>query len=87
MSAEEIEDLFLLSQLVGNVVEKRYGRNALTLSIQDGADAGQTVDHVHVHVLPRSPTDFARNDDVYEKIDKTDLGKAHLDCDERRQVV
>lgn len=84
MSPEEVEDLFLLVQLVGEVVEQRHCRKALTISIQDGADAGQTVDHVHVHVLPRSPTDFARNDDVYAEIDKRDIGKAHVDCEERR---
>lgn len=28
--------------------------------------------HVHVHILPRKPGDFARNDDVYEKLAKHD---------------
>ena len=27
--------------------------------------AGQTVPHVHVHVLPRKPGQFRQNDDVY----------------------
>jgi hypothetical protein len=42
----------------------------MTLTVQDGKDAGQTVFHVHVHVMPRKPNDFARNDDVYEKLEK-----------------
>jgi bis(5'-adenosyl)-triphosphatase len=38
--------------------------------VQDGSDAGQTVEHVHVHLLPRrlGAGDFQNNDDVYEKI-------------------
>ena len=36
--------------------------------------AGQSVPHVHVHVLPRRPGDFKSNDDVYDAID--DASKA-----------
>lgn len=36
--------------------------------MQDGAAAGQTVKHVHIHVLPRVATDFANNDDVYTEV-------------------
>ena len=33
--------------------------------------------HVHVHILPRSPGDFADNDDVYKELqnhDKVETG-------------
>ncbi|XP_030357398.1 bis(5'-adenosyl)-triphosphatase isoform X2 [Strigops habroptila] len=39
---------------------------------QDGPEAGQTVKHVHVHVLPRRAGDFSRNDDVYEELQRHD---------------
>jgi diadenosine tetraphosphate (Ap4A) HIT family hydrolase len=51
-------------------VKKIHSANSMTLTVQDGEDAGQTVFHVHVHVMPRKPNDFARNDDVYEKLEK-----------------
>ena len=41
----------------------------MTLTIQDGPDAGQTVFHVRVHVMPRKPNDFARNVNIYEKLE------------------
>ncbi|TYZ58820.1 hypothetical protein PybrP1_004459 [[Pythium] brassicae (nom. inval.)] len=37
----------------------------LWCTAQDGAAAGQTVKHVHIHVLPRRDGDFANNDEVY----------------------
>uniref|UniRef100_A0A8B9EKY8 Bis(5'-adenosyl)-triphosphatase n=1 Tax=Anser cygnoides TaxID=8845 RepID=A0A8B9EKY8_ANSCY len=69
---EEVADLFRMAQRVGNVVEKHFGATSLTISIQDGPEAGQTVKHVHVHVLPRRVGDFSRNDDVYEELQRHD---------------
>ena len=40
----------------------------MTLAIQDGPEAGQTVKHVHVHVLPRKAGDFAENDQIYNEV-------------------
>lgn len=37
---------------------------------KDGISAGQSVPHVHVHLLPRKPNDFARSDDVYEELER-----------------
>jgi len=69
LSSEEVSDLFRSVQEIGKVVEKHYESEALTIAIQDGRAAGQSIAHVHVHVLPRKPGDFARNDEVYEKLD------------------
>lgn len=69
---EEVSDLFNTVQRVSNVVETHFGGTSLTISIQDGPDAGQTVSHVHVHILPRKPGDFERNDKVYEILQKHD---------------
>ena len=41
-------------------VKKIHAANAMTLTIQDGQDAGQTVLHVHVHVMPRTSGDGGR---------------------------
>ena len=38
--------------------------------LQDGPAAGQSIPHVHVHVLPRREGDFEPNDAVYDAIDK-----------------
>lgn len=40
---DETVDLMLSAQKIGNVVEKHYGCTSLTMTIQDGPQAGQTV--------------------------------------------
>ncbi|PNW69919.1 hypothetical protein CHLRE_17g698266v5 [Chlamydomonas reinhardtii] len=70
LTPEEVSDLWLLAQRIGSAVEGHYGAASLTLAIQDGPMAGQTVPHVHIHVLPRKAGDFPKNDEVYDAIDR-----------------
>ncbi|XP_022538498.1 bis(5'-adenosyl)-triphosphatase [Astyanax mexicanus] len=69
---DEVADLFTTTQRVANVVEQHYRASSLTIAIQDGPEAGQTVKHVHVHVLPRRAGDFERNDSIYDELQKHD---------------
>lgn len=62
------------AQRVGSIVQGHFGGASLTLTIQDGPEAGQTVPHVHVHVLPRRAGDFEPNDKVYDAIDESEAG-------------
>lgn len=72
LSTEEVQDLFLVVQRVQSVVEKHFGASSSTVSIQDGPDAGRSINHIHVHVLPRKPGDFTNNDNVYVKLQEHD---------------
>ncbi|XP_070557945.1 bis(5'-adenosyl)-triphosphatase-like [Ptychodera flava] len=72
LTLEELNDLFHSTQIISNVVEKHFNCTSLTISIQDGPAAGQTVKHTHVHILPRRPGDLQNNDDIYDKLEKHD---------------
>ncbi|GFG35911.1 hypothetical protein Cfor_05267 [Coptotermes formosanus] len=50
---DEKEDLFVVLKKVHEVVRNVNGTSYVTTGIQTGAAAGQTVKHLHVHVLPR----------------------------------
>lgn len=73
------------AQAVGSKVEGHHGASSITFAIQDGAEAGQTVPHVHVHVMPRKAGDFEKNDEIYDELDKKseEMSKA-LDQEERK---
>ena len=72
LTAAEVSDMFLTTQRVSDAVKKHHGAPALTVAVQDGAEAGQTVRHVHVHILPRKDGDFQDNDDIYQHLEKHD---------------
>ncbi|KAG9007808.1 hypothetical protein FRB94_001708 [Tulasnella sp. JGI-2019a] len=78
LTHEEVSDLFGSVQKIGGVVEKVYKANALTVAVQDGEAAGQSVPHLHVHILPRKWVDFdGHNDRVYPALEanEEDLSK------------
>lgn len=72
LSVEEVGDLFVCAHRVAPVISTEFGGTSMTISIQDGPDAGQTVEHVHVHVIPRKPGDFQKNDDIYHELEVHD---------------
>lgn len=72
LTPAEVSDLFQTAQTVSKVIEKHYNSTSLTITVQDGPEAGQTVKHVHLHILPRKAGDFKNSDDVYEKLETHD---------------
>ncbi|KAI8854293.1 putative histidine triad protein [Chytridium lagenaria] len=70
LTVEEVSDLFVAAQTIGRVVEKEYAGESLTVTVQDGPMAGQTVAHVHIHIMPRKKGDFFDNDDIYPEINR-----------------
>ncbi|KAJ0043225.1 hypothetical protein Pint_17879 [Pistacia integerrima] len=58
----------------------------LRMEAHDGPEAGQTVPHVHIHILPRKSGDFERNDQIYDAIDgKEKELQQKLDLDKERK--
>lgn len=68
----ELADMFCAAVHIQRVMEKLHNVESSTLVVQDGKDAGRTVPHVHVHVLPRRPGDFVENDEVYTALAQHD---------------
>ncbi|KAK3311820.1 HIT-like domain-containing protein [Apodospora peruviana] len=54
----EAADLFVTAKRVARTLERVYSASGLTVPLQDGFGAGQSVPHVRIHLLPRHPADF-----------------------------
>lgn len=72
LSPTEVTDLFLTVQRVGRMIERVYNASSLNIAIQDGPDAGQSVPHIHTHIIPRKKSDLDHkggSDAIYRMID------------------
>lgn len=81
LTPAETSDLFLTVRRVGRMVERVYGASSLNIAVQDGIHAGQSVPHVHAHIIPRKAADLDHRggtDAVYDLLDgdEGDVGKA-----------
>ncbi|KAJ5319912.1 hypothetical protein PENANT_c075G11613 [Penicillium antarcticum] len=80
LTPAETSDLFLTVRRVGRMVERVYGASSLNIAVQDGMHAGQSVPHVHAHIIPRKAADLDHRggtDAVYDMLDgeEGNLGK------------
>lgn len=71
----ETADLFVTVKRVGRMLERVHRASALSIPLQDGVDAGQSVPHLHVHLLPRQPSDLGHEVHpiaIYDQLDGDD---------------
>lgn len=61
---------------------------SFNIAIQDGRDAGQTVPHVHCHIIPRMK-DSNVGDEIYERLESDDgnVGGGLWDAEMRERPV
>ncbi len=48
-----LADLIKLSKRIGPAIVKAVGADGYNIKINNGRAAGQEIDHVHIHVIPR----------------------------------
>ncbi|KAJ6885268.1 hypothetical protein NC652_032073 [Populus alba x Populus x berolinensis] len=71
LSADETSDLWLTAKKVGGQLESFYMATSSHIYhpskiVPRWAAAGQSVPHVHVHIIPRKESDFEKNDEIYD---------------------
>ena len=53
LTKEEKVDLLRLADQVKSIIEKRYHPDGYNSGVNGGEAAGQSVFHVHIHIIPR----------------------------------
>ncbi|MBW0010761.1 MAG: HIT family protein, partial [Pseudonocardiales bacterium] len=68
LSEDEMCRFFAFARRITGFLLAHFTAEGFDWAIQDGVSAGQTVGHVHLHVIPRWPGDLPSPGDWYSRL-------------------
>lgn len=71
LNEEEISSFFSFARKVTAFVCEVFECDAYDWSLQEGNEAGQSIDHLHLHIIPRKPDDLEDSGDWYGLLQKS----------------
>lgn len=86
LTTEESIDYMQTLQLVHKFIISTYKADSLNIAIQDGPESGQSIPHLHTHLIPRYKVD-GYGDDIYKMVEATDLETLYRDFEQRRTAI
>ena len=76
---EVYTDMMHFMRKISSGLIKAYNATGINWTLQEGEDAGQTVDHMHFHLIPRQPKDLPEPGDWYPRLRENEM----IDSDKR----
>jgi bis(5'-adenosyl)-triphosphatase len=68
LSNDELSEMMVFARKITAVLKTVFNCDGFDWTIQDGVSAGQTVPHLHLHIVPRKPHDLPESNKWYSKI-------------------
>ena len=68
LSETELGNMMIFARKITAVLKTVFKCDGFDWTIQDGVSAGQTVPHLHLHIIPRKPFDLPESNEWYSKI-------------------
>jgi bis(5'-adenosyl)-triphosphatase len=84
-SDDELGEMMIHAKEAILILQKAFGCEGFNLSLQEKEEAGQSVVHFHLHLIPRKPDDLPNPGDWYPKL-KGSQTKV-LDSEKRPQLT
>lgn len=85
LSDDEVAKMVLFSRSVVRNLTRIFSSSGFNWTIQEGASAGQTVLHLHLHLIPRAEGDLPQPGDWYPRLLKHEA--KHIDSEERPRLT
>ncbi|MEI6061334.1 MAG: HIT family protein [Bacteroidota bacterium] len=84
LTEQELGEMMVFARRVTSVLKTVFGCDGFDWSIQDGESAGQTIPHLHLHIIPRKPSDIPVSEEWYSKL--SDNNNKMLDSQQRERL-
>lgn len=84
LTPQESMDYMTSLQLIQGLISKVYKADSLNIAIQDGPESGQSVPHLHTHLIPRYKTD-KYDDSIHTQLELKDLAAEYADFFARKE--
>jgi bis(5'-adenosyl)-triphosphatase len=84
LADEELGEMMVFARKITSVLKTFFNCEGFDWTIQDGVSAGQTVPHLHLHIIPRKPLDLPESNEWYSKIPHSEAGI--LDSENRARL-
>lgn len=68
----EIAEMVIFSRKIMAVLKEAFNTESVSWTIQEGAPAGQTISHMHLHIIPRQKEDLPEPGDWYPLLEKNE---------------
>lgn len=81
---DALSEMMIFARRVTQILITVFQCDGFDWSVQDGISAGQTVAHLHMHIIPRKPADMPEGNEWYGKIART--GEKVLDSQHRDRL-
>jgi bis(5'-adenosyl)-triphosphatase len=72
LSDHEMNDFFSTARMATRILMKAFQTEAFDMSIQEKPEAGQTIEHLHLHIVPRVKGDLPQPGEWYPLIHQSD---------------
>lgn len=64
-------EMMQFSRKVIRTLKEAFNTSAFDWTLQEGIEAGQTIEHMHIHIIPRKKGDLPEPGDWYPKLKNT----------------
>ena len=68
LTDKDLFEFIKFSRQVVRILSKAFNTEAFNWTLQEKAEAGQSIAHMHIHIMPRKPEDLPHPGDWYPKL-------------------
>jgi bis(5'-adenosyl)-triphosphatase len=90
LNSKEYADFFAFARKVVVFLNNYYNTSEFDMTIQQGENAGQSVAHLHLHILPRKANDLPEGEEWFHKLNEDEFttldSKTYLSNEELQSI-